>query len=60
MATTDDSKKDPAADQPAGKKDARRRPYVAPRLQEFGSVTKLTGTKSGSGTDGTMQMTVCL
>lgn len=40
--------------------DARkRRTYQAPRLRTFGSVAKLTGLKSGSGTDGTMQKT-CL
>lgn len=37
----------------------KRMPYRAPRLRLFGSVAKLTGTKTGSGVDGTMQMT-CL
>lgn len=37
----------------------KRKAYQPPRLRVFGSVAKLTGTKSGSGTDGTMQMT-CL
>ena len=36
-----------------------RKPYRAPTLVVFGNVARLTGTKVGSGTDGTMQMS-CL
>lgn len=37
----------------------KRKAYQPPRLRVFGNVAKLTGTKSGSGTDGSMQMS-CL
>ena len=53
-----DSSKGAAA--AAGRTAGKRKPYQAPRLQAYGSVAKLTGTKSGSPVDGGMPMTVCL
>ena len=38
----------------------RKRPYHAPTVQEFGSVSKLTTAKTGAPTDGGMPMTSCL
>lgn len=37
-----------------------KRPYSAPSLQEFGSVSKLTTAKTGAPTDNGMPRNTCL
>jgi hypothetical protein len=37
-----------------------KRPYRAPRVEEFGSVSKLTTAKTGTPTDAGMPMSTCL
>lgn len=37
-----------------------KRPYRAPQIEEFGSVSKLTTAKTGTPVDGGMPMNVCL
>lgn len=36
-----------------------RKPYASPKLERFGSISKLTATSTGSGADSGMMMT-CL
>ena len=60
MSDTESTRRDEPQSTAATGSVPGKRPYTAPSVQEFGSVSKLTTAKTGAPTDAGMPMTSCL